>query len=68
VTVKQDIIYHKQALHKARILRTKSENPPTAKGKEETSKTVSPGQWIEFVMFDVNGKPKTVKAWVPNQN
>ena len=33
--------------------------PPTTAGK---------GSWVEFVVMDDLGRPKTVKAWVPPLN
>ena len=62
ITIKQDIIYHKQALYKAGIWRTKTENLPEVKVKEEPPETVSPGQWIEFVMSDVKRKTQDPKG------
>jgi len=68
ITIKQDLIYHKQALHRAGIWRSKSENPPEIKVETEQSESANPGKWMDLIMSDVDGKPKSVRAWVPNQN
>ena len=69
VVIKQDIVYHKQSLHKSGVWKAKSENSSVENVKISNElPNQSSGQWVEFIMSDESGKPKTVKAWVPNLN
>ena len=67
--VKPTTVYHKQALHKGDVWQAKTKSvSPDKPVLSDSAKMQSKGQWIEFIMSDDSGKPKTVKAWVPSLN
>lgn len=68
INVKQSTVYQKQALNKLDKWLVKPSVSANNNLKANVKPSQSKGQWIEFVMSDELGKPKTVKAWVPSQN
>ncbi|KAI3724985.1 hypothetical protein L1987_64755 [Smallanthus sonchifolius] len=67
--VKQSTVYHKQSLHKQHVWKAKSDDASDDCTSKSSGCSKSPqGQWMDCTVVDETGKPKTVKAWVPNLN
>ena len=75
--IKQSNVYHKQPFHKNGVWKVKTETKSVdnviklsndAPPKSNGASTIPQGQWLELWMTDSAGKPKAVKAWVPNSN
>jgi len=61
--------YDKRALNTKKVWQARPKSVNAEKTDQSTNPSVSSdGQWIEFKLVDENGKPKTMKAWVPTQN
>ena len=57
------IIYQKKTLSKQQQWKPKANTPISG------SASTSPGgEWLDVIRNDADGKPKTIKAWVPNSN
>ena len=68
--VNKSTVYSKKLTHPNQTWQTKSVGSAEVKKPNVESVSVQkpPGQWIEMIILDEAGKPKTVKAWVPTLN
>ena len=67
--VKPSTVYHKQSFHKQQMWKAKSTAVSAENKSTSCGATTQPlGNWVDLKVLSDDGKPKTVRAWVPNSN